>query len=394
MKPTNPIPYATQWIEEDDILTVASALRSAYLTQGPLVEEFEKKVAEYCGAKYAVAVNSGTSALHITCLAAGIKIGDEVITSAITFAASANCVLYCGGKPIFADIDPETALIDPADIRKKITKKTKAIIPVHFAGHPADMYEISKIARENNLIVIEDAAHALGARYKLRNSNDWIKIGSCTHSDMTIFSFHAVKQLTTGEGGIVLTNSEVLYKKLLMFRSHGITRDSSLFTTHNSQFTGPWYYEMQELGYNYRLTDIQCALGLSQLKKLDEFITRRKEIANIYDEAFSKMENVDYIREKQGFDSSRHLYVILVNNRKEVFNFLRKESKIMVNVHYIPVYQHPYYQNLGYKRGLCPGAEKYYSHAISIPMFPKLTNDEVYYVIERIAEAVKKYSPK
>jgi len=388
MKPTSSIPYATQWIDEEDILAVAEALRSAYLTQGPLVEEFEKKVAEYCGARYAVAVNSGTSALHIACLAAGIKTGDEVITSAITFAASANCVLYCGGKPVFADIDPGTALIEPADIRKKITKKTKAVIPVHFAGHPADMEEINKIAREKNLIVIEDAAHAIGARYKLMESNDWVKVGSCAHSDMTIFSFHAVKQLTTGEGGMVLTNNEALYKKLILFRSHGITRDPSLLTFNQSPLTGPWYYEMQELGYNYRLTEIQCALGLSQLKKLYEFISRRKEIANIYDEAFAKMEDIDYIREKQGFDSSRHLYVILVNNREEVFNFLRKKANILVNVHYIPVYHHPYYQKLGYGRGLCPRAEEFYLRAISIPMFPKLTNDEVHYVIEKVRQAL------
>jgi len=388
MKPIKPIPYATQWIDEEDIVAVAEALRSAYLTQGPLIAEFEKKVAEYCGAKYAVAVNSGTSALHIACLAAGITRGDEVITSAITFAASANCVLYCGGRPVFADIDPETALIDPADIRKKITKKTKAIIPVHFAGHPADMEEINKIARENNLIVIEDAAHAIGARYRLRESNGWVKVGSCAHSDMTIFSFHAVKQLTTGEGGMVLTNNEALYKKLILFRSHGITRDSSLFTFHLSPFPDPWYYEMQELGYNYRLTDIHCALGLSQLKKLDKFIARRKEIANIYDEAFSKMDNMDYLREKQGFESSRHLYIILVNNRKEVFNFLRTKANILVNVHYIPVYQHSYYQKLGYKLNLCPKAEEYYSKAISIPMFPKLTNDELHYVIEKVRQAL------
>ena len=378
------IPYATQWIEEDDILAVADALRSSNLTQGPLVEEFEKSIAQYCGAKYAVALNSGTSALHIACLAAGVSAGDEVITSANTFVASANCVLYCGGKPVFADIEADTALIDPIDIRRKITNKTKAIIPVHFAGQPADMEEISKIAEENNLIIIEDAAHAIGAKYRLKNGQDWIKVGSCSHSDMTILSFHAVKQITTGEGGMVLTNDHNLYEKLVFFRSHGITRNIKYM----KETEGPWYYEMHELGFNYRLTDIQCALGTNQLKKLDKFIVRRKEIAKMYDEAFAEIEQVDFIKEKEGFDSSRHLYVILVENRKIVFNWLIAETNVGINVHYIPVYFHPYYRRLGYKRGLCPIAEEYYSRAISIPMFPKLTNDEVEYVIGKIKKVI------
>jgi len=378
------IPYATQWIEEDDILAVADALRSSNLTQGPLVEQFEKGIAQYCGAKYAVAVSNGTAALHIACLAAGISTGDEVITSAITFAASSNSVLYCGGKPVFADIEPNTALIDPADIRKKITRQTKAIIPVHFAGHPANMEEIGKIAKENNLIVIEDAAHAIGAKYRLKDGQDWIKVGSCYHSDMTILSFHAVKQLTTGEGGMVLTNDHDLYEKLVFFRSHGITRNIKYM----KETEGPWYYEMHELGYNYRLTDIQCALGISQLKKLDKFIARRKEIAKMYDDAFAGIDQIDFIEEKDGFDSSRHLYVILVENRKNIFNWLIAETNIMVNVHYLPVYLHPYYKRLGYERGLCPKAEEYYSRAISIPMFPKLANDEVEYVIEKLKQVV------
>jgi perosamine synthetase len=378
------IPYATQWIEEDDILAVADALRSSNLTQGPLVEEFEKDIAQYCGAKYAVAVNSGTSALHIACLAAGVSAGDEVITSANTFAASANCVLYCGGKPVFADIEPDTALINPVDIRKKLTKKTKAIIPVHFAGQPADMEEISKISKENNLIIIEDAAHAIGAKYRLKNGQDWVKVGSCFHSDMTILSFHAVKQITTGEGGMVLTNDHNLYEKLVFFRSHGITRSIKYM----KETEGPWYYEMHELGFNYRFTDIQSALGASQLKKLDGFIARRKEIARIYDNAFSEIEQIDFIKEKEGFDSSRHLYVILVENRKNIYNWLMAETNIQVNVHYIPVYFHPYYRRLGYERGQCPMAEEYYSRAISIPMFPKLANNEIEYVIGKIKKVV------
>jgi perosamine synthetase len=378
------IPYATQWIEEDDILAVADALRSSNLTQGPLVEEFEKSIAQYCGSKYAVAVSSGTAALHIACLAAGISDGDEVITSANTFAASTNCVLYCGGKPVFADIEPGTALIDLVDIRKKLTKKTKAIIPVHFAGQPADMEAISNIAKENNLIIIEDAAHAIGAKYRLKNGKDWVKVGSCFHSNMTILSFHAVKQITTGEGGMVLTNDHDLYEKLMFFRSHGITRSIKYM----KETEGPWFYEMHELGFNYRLTDIQCALGINQLKKLDKFITRRKEIAKIYDNAFSEIEQIDFIKEKEGCDSSRHLYVILVGNRKNIFNWLIAETTMLVNVHYIPVYFHPYYRRLGYERGLCQMAEEYYSQAISIPMFPKLANDEIEYVIEKIKRVV------
>ena len=378
------IPYATQWIEEDDILAVADALRSSNLTQGPLVEEFEKNVAQYCGAKYAVAVSSGTAALHIACLAAGISAGDEVITSANTFAASANCVLYCGGRPVFADIAADTALIDSVDIKKKLTKKTKVIIPVHFAGHPADMEEISKIAKENNLIIIEDAAHAIGAKYKLKNGQDWIKIGSCFHSDMTILSFHPVKHITTGEGGMVLTNDHNLYEKLVFFRSHGITRSIKYM----KETEGPWYYEMHELGFNYRLTDIQCALGISQLKKLDKFIVRRKEIANIYDKTFAEIEQIAFIKEKEGFDSSRHLYVVLVENRKNVFNWLTTETNVGINVHYIPVYFHPYYRKLGYERGLCPMAEEYYSRAISIPIFPKLSDEEIEYVIGKIGQII------
>ncbi|MGO9138888.1 MAG: UDP-4-amino-4,6-dideoxy-N-acetyl-beta-L-altrosamine transaminase [Syntrophales bacterium] len=380
------IPYSTQWIEEDDILAVANALRSSNLTQGQLVEEFEKSVAQYCGAKYAVAVSSGTAALHIACLAAGISAGNEVITSANTFVASANCILYCGGKPVFADIEADTGIIDPIDIRRNITKRTKAIIPVHFAGQPADMEEISKIAKENNLKIIEDAAHAIGAKYRLKNGQDWIKVGACLHSDMTILSFHAVKHITTGEGGMVITDQQDLYEKLIFLRSHGITRSIKYM----KETEGPWYYEMHALGFNYRLTDIQCALGRSQLKKLDKFIVRRKEIAKLYDEAFSSMEQIDFIKEKQGFDSSRHLYVVLVENRRNVFNWLIAETSVGVNVHYIPVYFHPFYRRLGYERGLCPVAEEYYSRAISIPMFPKLSDEEVEYVIGKIGQAIVK----
>src|SRR3989338_10997620 len=294
------LPYGRQWIDEDDIKAVVEVLRSDWLTKGPKVEEFEKAMAEYCGAKYAVAVSSGTAALHLACLVAGIKQGDEAITSPITFVASANCVLYCGGKPVFADIDKDTYNIDPAEIKKKITKKTRAIIPVHFAGLPCDMGAIKKIAEEYDLIIIEDACHALGAEYGIQNpglrtKEEWIKVGSCSHSDMAVFSFHPVKHITTGEGGAVLTNNEKFYEKLLLFRNHVITKDPEKFTNKDLAFPlsseplihnpNPWYYEMQELGFNHRITDMQCALGISQLRKLDSFISRRRKIVSIYNQA-------------------------------------------------------------------------------------------------------------
>lgn len=367
------IPYGRQWIEEDDIQAVIEVLKSDYLTTGPKVQEFEKTVAEYVGAKYAVAVSNGTAALHATCFAAGIKSGDEVITTPITFAASSNCVLYCGGKAVFADIEADTYNIDPNDIVRKITNKTKAIIPVHFAGQPCNMDKINEIAKQYNLIVIEDAAHALGADYKGK------KIGSI--SDMTIFSFHPVKHITTGEGGMITTNDKDLYDKLILFRTHGITRDSE-FMTHNE---GAWYYEQLDLGFNYRITDIQCALGISQMKKLDKFVTRRKEIANKYNQAFKNVQNIILPKQSNNCNSSWHLYVIQILNkdRKQVFDKLRQLG-IGVNVHYIPVYKHPYYQNSGYSKTACANAENYYKHAISIPIFPKMTDEEVDYVIENI----------
>lgn len=372
------IPYATQWLNQNDIDAVTAALKSPNLTQGEIVNEFENKVARYCGAKYAVAVNSGTAALHAACFAAGIKAGDEVITSPITFVASANCVLYSGGKPVFADIDWETINIDPEEIRSKITPQTKALIPVHFGGQPCDLKQIHSIANENDLIVIEDACHALGAEY--RGS----KIGSCKYSDMTVLSFHAVKHMTTGEGGMILTNNEDYYQKLLMFRTHGITKNVDKLVNAGN---GDWYYEMQFLGFNYRITDFQCALGISQLGKLDRFVERRREIASKYDLAFKDIAGLKVINETSQAKSSYHLYVIQVENRLEVFNALRAAG-ILVNVHYIPVYWQLYYQELGYKKGLCLKAEAYYEKAISLPMFPKLSDQEVDFVIENVRRIV------
>lgn len=374
------IPYATQWIDDEDIKAVVAVLKSSNLTQGPKVEEFEKAVAEYCDSRYAVAVNSGTSALHIAGLAAGIKEGDEVITSPNTFVASSNCVLYCGGKPVFADIEEDTANIDPDEIIKKITKKTKAIIPVHFAGHPCDLEEIKKIAQKYNLIVIEDAAHALGAEYKKSI------IGSCKYSDMTILSFHPVKHITTGEGGMILTNSKKYYEKLLMLRTHGITKDKDMLINKDE---GSWYYEMQLLGFNYRITDFQCALGINQLRKLDKFIERRRKIVEKYNKAFSELEEITLPPEREYVKPSWHLYCIRVKkNRNLVFKKLR-EKGIGVNVHYIPIYFQPYYRKLGYKIGACQRAEKYYQETITLPLYPKMSSKNVSFVINKVNETIK-----
>lgn len=371
------IPYGRQCIEEDDIQAVIDVLRSDYLTTGPKVKEFEKAVADYTGAKYAVAVSNGTAALHIACLAAGIKEGDEVITTPITFAASANCALYCGGKPVFADINAATYNIDPDEIESKITERTRAIIPVHFTGQPCDMDLIGVIAKKHNLLVIEDGAHALGAEYKGK------KIGSI--SDMTTFSFHPVKHITTGEGGMVTTNSKELYEKLLLYRTHGITRNSEMMENEE----GGWYYEQLELGYNYRITDFQCALGMSQLKKLDRFVMARRQIAKRYDKAFENNENIIIPYQETWGNSSYHLYVIQIRNmdRKETYEKLQALG-IGVNVHYIPVYKHPYYQKIGYQDVYCKNSEELYYGMLSLPMYPSLKKEEQEYVIERMLEIV------
>ena len=373
------IPYATQWVDDEDIAAVAQALKTAYLTQGPLVEKFEAKVASYCGAKYAVAYNSGTSALHGACYAAGLKEGDEAITSPITFVATANAVLYCGAKPLFADIDPQTINLDPATVAKRLTAKTKAILPVHYAGQPCEMAALSKLAKERNLTVIEDACHALGADYQGK------KIGAGQYSDMTILSFHAVKHITTGEGGMVLTNNKDFYEKLKTFRTHGITRDPKILTEKDP---GPWYYEMQALGFNYRLTDFQSALGISQLKKLDQFVARRREIVAHYQAAFKTLSGVTTILEKDVCRSAWHIYPIMVKgDRRAIFDALRAKG-LGVNVHYIPVYWQPYYQRLGYQKGLCPRAEAYYESTITLPLYPKMSDEEVETVISVVKECV------
>lgn len=367
------IPYGKQTIDQDDIQAVVDVLKSDFLTTGPKIAEFEQTVADYVGAKYAVAILNGTSALHAACFAAGIGPGDEVITTPLTFAASANCVLYCGGTPVFADVDPKTYNIDPEDIRRKITDRTKAIIAVHLAGQPCDMDAIHSIAHEYGLIVIEDGAHALGSVYKGK------KVGSL--SDMTTFSFHPVKPITTGEGGMIVTDNEEFYKKMALFRSHGITRDDSMMTRND----GPWFYQQFDLGYNYRITDIQCALGCSQMKKLDRFLARRKEIVARYNEAFADCDNIITPYQLSDTESGWHLYIVQVKNcdRRQVFEAMR-EKGIGVNVHYIPVYMHPYYQEHGYENVHCANAEEIYSHIISLPLYPGLTSEQQDYVIDTL----------
>ena len=371
------IPYGRQTIEDDDIQAVVDVLKSDYLTTGPSIAEFEKLVADYVGAKYAVAISNGTAAVHAACFAAGIGEGDEVITTPITFAASANCVLYCGAKPVFADVKPDTYNIDPADIERKITDKTKAIIAVHFTGQPCEMDEIHAIAKKHNLVVIEDAAHALGADYKGK------KIGSV--SDMTTFSFHPVKHITTGEGGMIVTNDEKLYERLVLFRSHGITRNEKLM--HKNE--GGWYYEQLELGYNYRITDLQCALGITQMKKLDRFVAKRRELVARYNDAFQDVAGIVCPKQIEGCNNSYHLYVIQVpqGRRREIFDKLR-EAGIGVNVHYIPVYKHPYYQENGYKDVCCQNAEAVYENFISLPLFYGLTFEQQDYVIETVKNMI------
>lgn len=372
------IPYGRQSINEQDIEAVVNVLKSDYLTTGPKIAEFERKVADYTGAKYAVAIANGTAALHAACYAAEIGEGDEVITTPITFAASSNCVLYCGGTPVFADINPETYNISPEDIERKITPKTKAIIAVHFTGQPCEMEQIHVIAHKYNLIVIEDGAHALGAEYQGK------RVG--TLSDMTTFSFHPVKHITTGEGGMILTDNPELYQRLKLFRTHGITREEELLTKND----GPWYYEQLDLGYNYRITDIQCALGVSQMDRLPEFLEKRKQIAKRYNEAFAANEQIQLPYQKEGCDNAWHLYVIRIKNgkRKEIFEKLRAAG-IGVNVHYIPVYQHPYYRTHGYAEVTCPNAEEYYKECISLPMYPDLKEEEQEYVIEKVLEYIR-----
>lgn len=382
----NKIFYGRQWIDEKDVEAVSKVLTSDYITCGPMVTKFEKRLADYTGAKYAVAVSNGTAALHCACIAAGIGKGDEVITTPLTFAASANCVLYCGGTPVFADINPQTYNIDPASIEKCITKNTKAVIAVDFTGQPVEYEEIRKICDKYNLIFIEDAAHSLGSKYEDK------RVGNL--ADMTCFSFHPVKTITGGEGGAITTNDKAFYDKLVLAHTHGITHDESKmeFAPHE----GIWCYEEISLGYNYRITDFQAALLLSQMDKLDYFVSRRKEIVNKYNEAFSKIPELVIQKEIKQANTCRHLYIIQLNlerlncSRREFFDAMSAEN-VQCQVHYIPVYWFPYYAHLGYKKGLCINAENVYKRIMSIPLYPKMTDEDVEDVIHAVNKVIDYY---
>lgn len=375
-----PIFYGHQYIDEADIQAVVEVLKSDYLTCGPKIGELEQKLCSLTGAKYVVVCANGTAALHMAAMAAGVKAGDEVITTPITFAASANCALYCGARPVFADIDPETYNIDPDKVEAAITQATKAVVAVDYTGQSAALDPLRALCKKHGLTLIEDGAHVIGTKYKGQPN------GSL--SDMTTFSFHPVKTVTGGEGGAVLTNDETLYQKLLLYRAHGITRDEKLM---EHEPDGPWYYEQIDLGYNYRMTDMQAALIISQLDKLSVFSQRRKEIVKRYDEAFSKLPQLFVQREIPESDTTRHLYILrlvpekLRIDRKRFFEALAAEN-VCCNVHYIPTYYFPYYEKLGYQRGLCPNAEKLYEEIISLPLYYAMSDADV----ESVIEAVKK----
>ena len=380
-----PISYGRQYIDEEDIQAVVETLRGDYLTGGPEITALEKKLCEITKAKYAVVVANGTAALHLAALAAGFGEGDEVIVSSITFAASSNCVLYCGAKPVFADIKSDTYNIDSESVKKLITPRTKGIVAVDFTGQAVEHDALWEICKEHNLIFIEDAAHAIGTKYKGQ------PVGSI--ADMTCFSFHPVKTVTGGEGGAITTNDEQLYHKLLRLRTHGITRNQSEMV-HPTD--ARWYNEQVELGYNYRMTDFQAALLLSQLKKLDMFSARRKEIVEKYNAAFADMPEIFVQKEIPESDTTRHLYILRLNpdkltcDRRQFFDALYAEN-ICPQVHYLPVYWHSYYEKLGYEKGLCPNAEKYYEESMSIPLYYSLTDEDVEDVIHAVKKLVEYY---
>lgn len=379
--------YGKQFIDEQDINAVIEVLKSDFLTQGPVIEKFEKAVAEYCGVKYAVAVTNATSALHIACLAAGLDKDDILWTSPITFTASANCGRYCGADVDFVDIDDSTYNMSISALKEKLEKskiKPKVVVPVHLAGQSCEMQEIYDLSKQYGFTVIEDASHAIGADYKDT------KVGCCKYSDMTVFSFHPVKIITTGEGGMVLTNSEELYKKLTLYRSHCITRDENLMT---KEADGPWYYQQIGLGFNYRMTELQAALGLSQLAKVDKFVARRRQLAERYNELLKDLPlKLPY--QNTDTDSSWHLYIVRVDfnkikkTKKEIFAEMKAKG-VCLNLHYIPVHTQPYYQNLGFKYGDFPVSEKYYEEAFTLPLYYSLTDEQQDYVVSALKEVLK-----
>ncbi len=393
------IPYGRQCIDDEDIQSVLQVLRSPFLTQGPKVGEFEEKLSALTKAHFAVVVNSGTSALHLACLAADIKKGDEVIIPTNTFLASANCVVYCSGTPVFADIDLKTYNISISDLEKKINERTKAVIPVHFAGQSCDMQKIKGVVEAaekkfgHTITIIEDATHALGSQYKDS------PVGSCTYSDMTVFSFHPVKHISTGEGGAVVTNNEALQKNVRCMRSHGMSHDKNQWVyqeqgLENGQMK-PWYYEQNDLGFNYRLTDIQCALGISQLKKLDKFHKKRRQIFDIYNECFKEIDLMQIPFESPDNSSNFHLYVSLFDfdkmniSRCELMQKL-KEKGIQTQVHYIPVHTQPFYRkNFHTNWGDCPNAEHYYRRCLSLPLHPAMADKDANRVVGEIKQFIQ-----
>lgn len=383
----NKIYYGRQYVDEDDIQAVAEVLRGPYITCGPKVEEAERALEQYTGAKHAVVCSNGTAALHCACLAAGVGPGDEVITTPITFAASANCAVYCGAKPVFADVDPETYNIDPQSIRANITPKTKAVVAVDFTGQAVKIKEIREICDEFGLVFIEDAAHAIGTAYNGK------KVGSL--ADMTCFSFHPVKTITSGEGGAITTNNEDYYKKLVLAHAHGITRDESMME--DAPHEGEWYYEQISMGFNYRMTDFQAALLVSQLGKLDAFKKRRQEIVNKYNEAFKDVPGIIVQKEIPESDTCRHLYIIrldldkLACTRREFYDAMSAEN-VQCQIHYVPVYWFPFYRHMGYEKGICTNAEKIYKGILSIPLYPMLTDSDIDDVICAIKKIVTYYA--
>ena len=384
------IPYGRQNISEVDIQAVEMVLRSDFLTQGPAVPKFEKAVGDYCGARYAVAVNSATSALHIACLALGVGSGDIVWTTPITFVASSNCALYCGAKVDFVDIDSRTHNLSVECLAEKLVQAEKegclpkVLIPVHFAGQPYDMEAIYALSQRYEFKIIEDASHAIGGKYR-GNS-----IGGSSYSDITVFSFHPVKIITTAEGGMALTNNRQLAERMRLLRSHGITRDDSKMTRTSD---GPWYYQQIDLGFNYRMTDLQAALGLSQMERVDEFVVQRHKIACRYDEMLAELPIVLPWKNRENY-SGLHLYVIRLRldkmnkTHRQVFEDFQAAG-IGVNLHYIPVYRQPYYEKLGFKPGHCPNAERYYSEAISLPIYPGLSSSEQKQVVNSLKRSIK-----
>ncbi len=384
---TYKIPYGKQFISEEDTKAVVEALHSDFLTQGPRIAEFEKNFANYIGCKYAVAVSNGTAALHLPLLAIGLKKGDRVITTPITFAASANAALYCGAEVHFADIDRDTYVISVQSVKELLKKHPKgyfkAIVPVDFTGFPVNLEEIRQLADEYGLFVLEDACHSPGGYFK-DSKGQKQNCGNGVYAHAAAFSFHPVKHIASGEGGMITTNDEELYKKMMILRTHGITKENMILDFPDAGEQGLWYYEMQHLGYNYRITDIQAALGNSQLKRADEGIKRRQEIAKRYREAFAG-KGIRMQKEVEGHFNAYHLFVIESKNRKGLYEHL-KNNGIFAQIHYVPVHLMPYYKQFGWKAGDMPNAEDYYKHCISLPMYPTLTVEEQDYVITKVLE--------